>query len=94
MNPENAIPTKRSRVIARLLQGPATSFDLERDAHDHCANSTVSELRREGLEIRSEIVPVPGYGGTRAHVARYELQATSRDRAIALMAPRRRRGTA
>jgi hypothetical protein len=82
------VPTKRARVIARLLQGRATSFELERECGDHCAPSTISELRREGLDIRSEIVPTAGYGGCLAHVARYELQAGSRDQAIAMMTPK------
>ena len=82
------VASKRSRVIARLLQGPATSFDLESDAHDHCPNSTVSELRREGVEIRSERVAVPGYGGTLAYIARYTLADGSRDLARQLMARR------
>ena len=48
---------KRLRTLAAILDEPKTSFQLEQaPVWDHCANSTVSELRKAGIEILTEMV--------------------------------------
>lgn len=77
--------TKRQRVLRVLLErSTATRFDLERLAHDHCPNSTIAELRADGLVIHSRLVSVPGFGGATAHIAEYRLDEASRSRAVEL----------
>lgn len=73
---------KKLRLLDALLTGPKTSFELERaPTFDHCANSTVSEWRKQGVEILTEMVTVSGYAGEPARIARYSLAAESRQRA-------------
>ena len=82
------VPTKQARVLRALLARPATSFELERaPVFDHCANSTVAELRRQGFGIQTEMVTVPGYGGRSARIARYHLHLESRAAAQLLAFP-------
>jgi hypothetical protein len=45
----------------------------------------VSEWRKQGLDIRTEMVTVAGYGGEGAHIARYSLAPDARDRALSLV---------
>lgn len=65
------------RVLAELLDGPRTKYDLARPP-THCwvAASTVAKLRHVwGVAIVSETVAVPGRGGQAvAHVARYSIR--------------------
>jgi hypothetical protein len=77
---------KKLRLLKALLDGPKTSFELEKaPVFDHCPNSTVSEWRKRGLEIHTEMVVVSGYGGEPAHIARYSLAPEARDRALGLV---------
>ncbi len=77
---------KKFRLLAALVTGPKTSFELERaPVFDHCANSTVSEWRKKGLDIRTEMVTVAGYAGEPAHIARYSLTPEAFKRAINLL---------
>lgn len=77
---------KRIRTLAAIVAGPATSFQLEQaPVFDHCANSTVSELRKAGIEILTEMVTVSGYAGEPARIARYSIAETSRQRALQLI---------
>ncbi len=77
---------KRIRTLAAIVDGPKTSFQLEQGpVWDHCANSTVSELRKAGIEILTEMVTVSGYAGEPARIARYSIAETSRQRALQLI---------
>lgn len=79
-------PAKKFRLLAAIVDGPKTSFELEKaPVFDHCANSTVSEWRKQGLDIRTEMVTVAGYAGESAHIARYSLAPASLDRALRLL---------
>lgn len=82
-------PTKICRVLRCLVEGPCTSFELERQAHDHCPNSTVSDLKRMGLRIESELVEAPGFAGAVARIARYTLAPESRAKAQQILEARR-----
>ncbi len=72
-------------MLRLLLARPHNSFELERLAHDHCPNSTISELKKHGLAIESEAVVVDGYLGSPARIARYTLTEGSRERALQLL---------
>lgn len=77
---------KKVRLLNALLDGPRTSFQLEgAPVFDHCANSTVSELRKAGVEILTEMITVPGYGGEPARIARYSLTTKARDKALEIV---------
>jgi hypothetical protein len=77
---------KKIRLLTALVDGPKNSFQLEKHpTYDHCPNSTVSELRKAGVEILTEMVSVPGYGGEPARIARYSLTPKSRDRALQMI---------
>lgn len=79
-------PLKWCRVLRALLEGPHTSFELEKaPVFDHSPNSTVSELRKRGLDTHSVPVVVPGYGGAPTRIAEYSLDPSSRSRAEALL---------
>ncbi|HMN42944.1 MAG TPA: helix-turn-helix domain-containing protein [Povalibacter sp.] len=76
---------KKLRLLDALLTGPKTSFELEKaPVFDHCANSTVSEWRKQGIDIRTEMVTVAGYGGEPAHIARYSLAPKAIEQATRL----------
>lgn len=92
MNDSTHVPSKRDRVIALLLERPRVHrFDIERLARDHVPNTTISNLKRAGLEIHSRIVELPGFGGSVARVAEYALDEGSRPLALEML-QRRRRG--
>jgi len=77
---------KRIRTLTAIVAGPKTSFELERaPTFDHCANSTVSELRKAGIDIHTEMITVAGYAGQPARIARYSLDEGSRQRALQLI---------
>lgn len=77
---------KKIRLITALLEGAKTSFELEKHpTYDHCPNSTVSELRKAGLAIHTEMTVVPGYGGEPARIARYSIAPESRGKALKLV---------
>ena len=52
---------------------------------DHVLNSTVSELKRRGLEIDSKLICLPGYSRAGAYIALYTLAESSRQRAVQLI---------
>jgi hypothetical protein len=77
---------KKFRLLAAILVGPKTSFELEKaPVFDHCPNSTVSEWRKQGLDIRTEMVTVSGYAGQAACIAKYSIAPESLDRAKRLL---------
>lgn len=78
---------KWQRTLQALLEGPKNSFELERaPTFDHCANSTVSEIKkRYGLEINAQLIRLVGYDGRGVHVAQYSLGDKSRQRALQLI---------
>lgn len=70
---------KRDRVLSALLRGPLSTFQAERGpVWDHCLPSSISELRKAGLEISTKIITVAGYHGLPARIAEYHLVPTSR----------------
>lgn len=81
----NSVPKKWQRVLAALLCGPRNSRELERDAHDHVPHSTISDLRKRGIYIETEMIAVPGYAGEPARIARYSIAAHSIPKARALL---------
>lgn len=86
---------KIRRVLRALLARPHTSRELElAPVWDHCAHSTIADLRAEGLEIMTERITIEGYAGQPAHVARWSIPEHARPFALQLL-PRlgeRRRG--
>lgn len=77
---------KYIRVLRRLLDGPLHRFEAEQyPISDHVLNSTVSELKKRGLKITSELIHLPGYSRAGAYVALYTLGETSRQRALQLV---------
>ena len=78
---------KWRRTLFALLQGPHDSFQLERDpVYDHCPNSTVSDLKKRGVEILAEMIEVRGYAGIPTRIARYSLTGAGREAARRLLA--------
>ena len=77
---------KKLRLLAAILAGPKTSFELEKaPVFDHCPNSTVSEWRKQGMAIRTEMVTVSGYAGEPAYIAKYSIAPESLARAKSLL---------
>lgn len=78
---------KYSRVLRRLLEGPLHRFEAELyPVSDHVLNSTISELKKRGLDISSRLICLPGYSRAGAYVAEYTLAEESRQRALQLIA--------
>lgn len=87
------LPSKASRVLRALLDGPRTSRELElAPVHDHCSHSTVADLRRAGCAITTERVTIRGYGGAPAYVARWSIPDADRARATEILDRMERRG--
>lgn len=83
---ESGAALKYQRVLKRLLDGPLHRFEAEKfPVSDHCLPSTISELRKRGVDFHVKMVRLPGYAGLGANVAQYSLAAESRDQAIALI---------
>lgn len=77
---------KYQRVLKRLLEGPIHRFEAEKfPVSDHCLPSTISELKKRGVEIHAQTIRLPGYGRQGAHVAQYTLAAESRALALELI---------
>jgi hypothetical protein len=77
---------KYCRVLRRLLKGPLHRFEAERyPVSDHVLNSTVSELKKRGIDITSKLICLPGFSRAGAYVALYTLEETSRQRALQLI---------
>jgi hypothetical protein len=81
---------KYQRVLQRLLDGPLHRFAAEKfPVSDHCLPSTISELRKRGVDFKVKMVRLPGYAGLGANVAEYTLAAESRNRALELIGDKR-----
>lgn len=77
---------KYCRVLRRLLDGPLHRLEAEQyPVSDHVLNSTISELKKRGLEISSKLICLPGYSRAGAYVAEYTLAAASRQHALQLI---------
>ena len=86
------VRSKRERVLQLLLTRERVNrFEIEQLARDHVPNSTIAELRADGLVIHSELIEVPGFGGRPARIAEYRLDPGSRELAAALISRSRRR---
>lgn len=55
---------QRSRIIARLLRGPASRPELERVCGAPSVTKRISELRRMGFQITGGWAPMTGPDGT------------------------------
>lgn len=64
--------TKKAAILAALRHGSLNRFEAER-LGDHCLNSTVSELRKEGHVIHAMEEHVPTRFGRNVRVKRYFL---------------------
>jgi hypothetical protein len=77
---------KIARVLEALLQRPHTSRELELPpVFDHVAHSTAADLRSLGVELTTERIAIPGFGGQPAHVARYSISEAAKPRARAVL---------
>lgn len=74
--------TKHSRVLNAFLAGQShTRFTAERQLHDHCLHSTVSDLqRRHGIVISRERITIPGFLGRPTRCCRYWVEPIEIDR--------------
>lgn len=75
--PYNSIHLQRDRILARLRRGPVTRVDLERLENVPDATARVSELRKRGFDIRTDLVMMTNADGTANKVARYTLNDTN-----------------
>lgn len=68
--------TKMGRVLAALLDGKSYNrFEAERWLHDHCLNSTVSDLQIAcGIKISREFEIVTGFNGKPTKCCRYWIE--------------------
>lgn len=64
--------TKKQAILEALRRGSLNRFEAER-LGDHCLNTTVSELRKEGHNIVACQEMVPTRFGREARVKRYHL---------------------
>jgi hypothetical protein len=77
---------KYVRVLKRLLEGPLHRFEAEKfPVSDHCLPSTISELRKRGIDFNVKTIRLPGYAGQGANVAEYTLADQSRELALELI---------
>lgn len=79
-----AVMTKKQRVLSALLSGRKyTRFTAEKQLHDHCLNSTISELQRdEGIVISRVSITVPGFGGKPTRCCEYWIEEDEIERYI------------
>lgn len=70
------LKTKKARVFEAFMKGEKhTRFSAEKRLHDHCLNSTVSELQRDyGVFISRKTITVPGYLGKPTQCCLYWLE--------------------
>lgn len=86
IQPESIGALKYKRVLRALLAGPLHRFEAEKfPVSDHCLPTTISELKKRGFNIHSQLIRLPGYGGQGAHVAQYSLAPESRALALSLV---------
>lgn len=76
------LKTKKVRVFEALMRGERhTRFTAEKRLHDHCLNSTVSDLQRDyGLYISRKTITVPGYMGSPTQCCLYWLEQDEIDK--------------
>lgn len=74
-NPKStATEAQRERILSALAHGPKTSYDLRRLGCYQCP-TRVLELRRQGYDIRTDLVTIWDQEGYRHHrVALYVLE--------------------
>lgn len=71
--PYHGTALQKSRIVARLMRGPASRPELELVCGAPSVTKRISELRREGFEIVAGWAPVSGPGGTVSVVTVYAL---------------------
>lgn len=78
----NDSETKIERVFKALMDGRSFNrFDAERQLHDHCLHSTVSEIqKRYRVEVVRKFETVPGYQGQPVRCCRYWITPEERMR--------------
>ena len=64
--------TKKARILELLQKRSLNRFEAERYG-DHCLNSTISSLRKDGYIIYGVMEKVPNRFGTMTRVMRYFL---------------------
>lgn len=64
--------TKKARILALLHERSLSRFEAERYG-DHCLNSTISSLKKDGHIIHGVMEEVPNRFGTMTRVMRYFL---------------------
>ena len=78
--------TKRWHVLAHLARGNRiTRFDAERACHDHCLNTTISELGRLGIEISRCEITIPGYLDRPTRCCLYWIEAGEAEKAAVIL---------
>ena len=83
-----SVERKWIRVLRALIERPSLKrFEAERDPaiRDHTLPSTIADLQRKGLSIDREIIELPGFCGSVAHVAQYSLNDENRESARRLL---------
>lgn len=71
--------TKKAHVAAVLRVRSMNRFEAEQICFDHCLNSTVAELRRDGAIFHQVWETVPTRAGRPTRVLRYRLIRTAGD---------------
>ncbi|MCY0389131.1 hypothetical protein OVY01_18455 [Robbsia sp. Bb-Pol-6] len=74
----NTVGTKRNRILGLFQAGASLNrFEAERFG-DHCLNSTLADLRRDGYSFNQQWENVPTRFGRTARVLRYRLALAAR----------------
>ena len=82
--------TKPARKITRTLEGLTrrswNRFEAERDLHDHCLPSTVSEIQKTyDITVARKFETVPGYQGIPTKCCRYWLNQPEKAKAMKIL---------
>jgi hypothetical protein len=87
-------PTKIARVLAALAAGQRIHrFQAERELHDHVLPTTIATIQQHGIQVHRRTITVPGYAGSRVHVAEYRLVEAEKRKARRLLREWGRRGS-
>jgi hypothetical protein len=71
--PYNSTEAQRIAMLARLAAGPATAEQLMADCNAPCPTKRISELRRMGYPIHTDIADRLNAGGSVNRVGLYSL---------------------
>ena len=77
---------KLHAVLAHLARGNSMNrFQAEKICHDHCLNSTISDIEKRGITVNRKTEVVPGYQNSRVHCTRYWLESEEITKAAKLL---------